>query len=470
MTFPSGISIVQAPPFEAGGGTVHPEIVGNTLNMGIVNNSHTGDGIFHGGEEWTVFIESFTPPISIDWEIFDDGWSGNPVNAVGYTVIDTIGYLFKTEDHWNLLNLSTQDTVLEDQTVIMGYDLYTHEYVGDPVIEGFRISVDVNYNDPITMGEVLVNGAELIFDSANNWWLNDNFIVCDFTRFGYPNGYAASSLPLYGGAGGTLNIEMLQQDLEFRWTGVLTDTVANGINITITSSGGSIATLFGASGYDLTYHPMNPNYGFSNNPFTVRIPFEVWNVETNEQVNIVYWDRSGDPTVGNGAVWNQENRTYTWVVNTSYTTDLIDVSSQVVADNATWNVVYYLSDFTIYDKVKLIYLGAITSEDKFTFTTPEAVVSVAGGTVPNAFQVYQNYPNPFNPSTTIRFDLPQQAIVKLNIYNILGEQVAQLINAELTAGVHEVVFDGRRLASGIYFYTLSVQDKFFEVKKMILLK
>ena len=61
-------------------------------------------------------------------------------------------------------------------------------------------------------------------------------------------------------------------------------------------------------------------------------------------------------------------------------------------------------------------------------------------------------------------------MVKLNVYNILGEKVVQLINTELTAGIHEVVFNGSNLASGVYFYSLEVQDKFFEVKKMILLK
>ena len=56
MTFPAGITIIDAPPFEAGGGIVTPEIIGNTINMGIVNGSQTEDGIFHGGEDWTIFI------------------------------------------------------------------------------------------------------------------------------------------------------------------------------------------------------------------------------------------------------------------------------------------------------------------------------------------------------------------------------------------------------------------------------
>ena len=65
---------------------------------------------------------------------------------------------------------------------------------------------------------------------------------------------------------------------------------------------------------------------------------------------------------------------------------------------------------------------------------------------------------------------PESGSVKINVYNILGERVAQLVNTELNAGRHETVFDGGRYASGVYIYTLDVQDKFFEASKMILLK
>ncbi len=384
------------------------------------------------------------------------------------TMINESDYQFMTEDHWNLLNLTSQDTVLKDQTVIMGYDLYTHEYVGDPIVEGFKISVDANYEDPKTMNNVLVNGAKTYYEAINHWWLYDNYTVCDLTHFFYANGYAATTLPPYGGAGGTTNLEILEQDLEFCWTGVLADTVINGNSLTITRSGGSIATLFGASYYSLADHPLNPNPGIDL-PFRVRIPFEVWNVDQNQQVNLVYWDRSGELGATGFAVWNQWNREYIWIVNTPYTTNLIDVTSQLVADNATWNVIYYLSDFTIGDTVKVIYLEPINSTDKFTFTTPQAVDSTDFD-IPTNYQLFQNYPNPFNPLTTIRFWLPRQALVQLNVYNILGERVAQLVNTELSAGRHEILFIGSNLASGVYIYTLDVQDKFFEAKKMVLLK
>ncbi|MBU2431949.1 MAG: Ig-like domain-containing protein [Proteobacteria bacterium] len=89
--------------------------------------------------------------------------------------------------------------------------------------------------------------------------------------------------------------------------------------------------------------------------------------------------------------------------------------------------------------------------------------------VPKEFSLMQNYPNPFNPSTKIKFALPEQANVKLNVYNLLGEKVAELVNGELTAGYHEIEFLAKALPSGVYFYELHA-GAFSKVKKMILLK
>lgn len=89
--------------------------------------------------------------------------------------------------------------------------------------------------------------------------------------------------------------------------------------------------------------------------------------------------------------------------------------------------------------------------------------------LPREFILHQNYPNPFNPSTKIKFALPEKANVKLSIYNLLGEKVAELVNGELTAGYHEVEFLAKAIPSGVYFYELHA-GAFREVKKMILLK
>ncbi len=85
------------------------------------------------------------------------------------------------------------------------------------------------------------------------------------------------------------------------------------------------------------------------------------------------------------------------------------------------------------------------------------------------FKLSQNYPNPFNPSTTISFALPKQADVKLNVYNPIGEKVVELLNGNISAGYHQVNFDGSNLSSGLYFYKISAGN-FVSVKKMMLLK
>ncbi len=90
--------------------------------------------------------------------------------------------------------------------------------------------------------------------------------------------------------------------------------------------------------------------------------------------------------------------------------------------------------------------------------------------IPSDFQLEQNYPNPFNPSTKIDFFLKESGKVNLDVFNILGEKVIGLINKELPAGYHNIIFNANNLASGIYFYKLNVEDKFNSVKKMILKK
>lgn len=85
------------------------------------------------------------------------------------------------------------------------------------------------------------------------------------------------------------------------------------------------------------------------------------------------------------------------------------------------------------------------------------------------FVLYQNYPNPFNASTNISFRLKQQGRIRIDIYNLLGEKILNLLNLELRPGDYSYRFDASGLPSGIYFYTIIYQDK-LETKSMMLLK
>lgn len=107
--------------------------------------------------------------------------------------------------------------------------------------------------------------------------------------------------------------------------------------------------------------------------------------------------------------------------------------------------------------------------------TPVNTVSITStgteqGLIPEDFELSQNFPNPFNPSTILKFGLPEASEVHLVVYDMLGREVAVLVNGkEMNAGYHEVTFNASQLASGVYFYRINAGD-FSQIKKMLLMK
>ncbi|MEO8398309.1 MAG: T9SS type A sorting domain-containing protein [Ignavibacteriaceae bacterium] len=88
---------------------------------------------------------------------------------------------------------------------------------------------------------------------------------------------------------------------------------------------------------------------------------------------------------------------------------------------------------------------------------------------PVQYQLAQNYPNPFNPTTTITYSIPQDNFVTIKVYNVLGNEVATLVNEQITSGSHKIDFNANKLSSGVYYYTIKAGN-FVDTKKLILLK
>lgn len=108
----------------------------------------------------------------------------------------------------------------------------------------------------------------------------------------------------------------------------------------------------------------------------------------------------------------------------------------------------------------------------FSLTTG---VNTVSDIIPDNYSLHQNYPNPFNPTTNLQFEIPASrgkpvsGFVSLKIYNMLGKEVASLVNSNLNPGIYKYEFDASNLSSGIYYYKLTTGD-FSDTKKMMLIK
>jgi hypothetical protein len=139
-------------------------------------------------------------------------------------------------------------------------------------------------------------------------------------------------------------------------------------------------------------------------------------------------------------------------LDTSYINDTLQILNANVQFSDSLGYILYLYEINI----SPIVINDITAIDEEV-------------DIPDGISISRVYPNPFNSSTTIRFTLPESQNMKLSIYDLLGRQVETLVDEEMQAGRHQVVWDASEYSSGVYFYRIEAGD-FAETKKMILLK
>jgi hypothetical protein len=123
-----------------------------------------------------------------------------------------------------------------------------------------------------------------------------------------------------------------------------------------------------------------------------------------------------------------------------------------------------------------IYSRALTASEVLEISIQDGIVLTSAeksvdeyGSIPQRHALEQNYPNPFNPTTTIRYAIAREQRVKVEVYSILGQIVATLVDATVPAGYHSLVFDGSAIGSGTYFYRMETEN-FTVTRKFVLLK
>ncbi|MFA6598763.1 MAG: T9SS type A sorting domain-containing protein [Ignavibacteriaceae bacterium] len=180
-----------------------------------------------------------------------------------------------------------------------------------------------------------------------------------------------------------------------------------------------------------------------------------------------------------GATWNQTGLTGMGI------TKLASDGQQIFAGSSSYKGVFWFSDFrqswrnvgmqgekieALVVKGRVLYAAAWIDG---VWSTPISEITEVeksiDSSIPVDFCLFNNYPNPFNPSTTISFTIPSSQMVELKVYDVLGREIAELINEYRQAGSYSAQFNASHLTSGIYFYKLKAGN-FIQTKKLILLK
>ncbi len=491
ITFPAGIKINSA-NHVTGNGSGHGvdgEINGQTVTWGHADT--TGDGEFAGGEDLSVNINFVEPTFTVSYEIFDDGWSegymnssadsqyynlgAGTVNGTGTATLDgATGYYFKTEQHWNVKNVTSNKVVIEDQRVLDGVNIYTGEAPGSiaaPTAEGLQVSISGSYEAPI-------NFLSLTLDSPTGLTTLSTSGGADASRINIVNytyfGGVISSYAIDNFGAGTYDLDQLQQDYELRWTGVFDEgTVINGKTVYQVVSGGQMATVFRmVSAAALATHPLNPNPGTAA-PFMMRIPFEVWNVDDPNnpyQVNFTFRDRERNGTEDQFYSWRLNNRMYGILVNTPYNpTQVIQMDAGPDEFNAlaTWVLVFYGSNYHAGDVIKVSYANPLQlGKDVYSFTAPKFSydASKAAGDVKNVnvfpnpyYGVNQNEINKYQRYVTFNH-LPAKATIRL--FNMGGQLVQTIVKDDNSQFIRWNLSNenGLPVASGVYIAYIDMPE------------
>lgn len=289
---------------------------------------------------------------------------------------------------------------------------------GTPFTQGNTYTVDIYGNNTTTSATYTYGSSQSVAANTMDVWVNGSLIADDIGKALLPGDSNIDSYMFYGESS-TGNVANIFLD-DIYYTNAISDTV---LPVELSSFTAKVLKSGGVKLDWRTETEVN-NYGFE----ILRGVYPAKSGTQNDK-----WEKIGF-VAGNGNSNSPKDYTFT--------------------DNLTLTR-------TLYYRLK-----QIDTDGQFEYSK---VIEVDAGIIPAEIVLEQNYPNPFNPSTTIRFNLTHSGDVRLSIYNLLGEQIMQLVNGFLEAGIHTVNFNASDLNSGVYLYKFETNG-IIQSRKMILAK
>jgi|GEM_PF-6981286 len=183
------------------------------------------------------------------------------------------------------------------------------------------------------------------------------------------------------------------------------------------------------------------------------------------------------PRIHKYVITSPASPVYAWTDTVGGKASVIDVIQNVVFAKDGQQLKVYWDKNLLYSYDVMSFIYDVKANHEYVFVTGDSLtvfwylladIDDEAISIPS-FILEQNYPNPFNPITTIKYQLPVSGYVTLKVFDILGNEVAILVNEPKEPGYHEVIFDASRFTSGVYIYSLN-HNEFVSAKKLLIIK
>jgi flagellar hook assembly protein FlgD len=359
--------------------------------------------------------------------------------SAGYFVISVVNP-FELTGHSYAITVSDSVDGRKEQ----GFNL-VDQTIGTILLRNHELPDEYAFNIPITDGFKIVEA-----------FLPEGEILKDFVSIS-----GSTDVPFENciiDVGSAKGLDFYKVELEF--TNEIDDSL------------GAIGTPAGQSAFDYIFFPNSGTFGFFPCAFNV---WKIFDGQRTNKLNVCFAEYApAYPT--HDSTWTPLEWMY--IMSTDYdSSGLFYIDQNVNAkDDVLYKILFYmLPDKRVYPGDKYIFerVFPATSEDMWVFVP----TNVKDGSNPKStlfFALFQNYPNPFNPTTTIRFSINLPSLVHLKIFNIMGQEIVELVNTNLLAGDFQVMWDGKNksgqlVSSGVYFARLKSEQK-IKIIKMLLIR